>query len=323
MKKFLRRLAYGAFMPAAVFGTLYTYNISPKGVETRTFDRPYVVEVVDASGNISSELKGISSSDNPFSISEDLGAGPFTEDKFQSFPDIRMGIGSKITLYRAPLIKVKDGKRSKEARSWKKTVEEFFFEQKIEIGKDDKVNFALDTEIENEMEIAITRVAITTVVESEPIKFTTVKKPNSSVEKGNKKTLQAGKNGIKNKYYLVRREDGEEVSRKLTKTEVELEPTDEIVEVGTKVVVYGSGEASWYVRTSAMIGACNLVPRGTKVRVVNLSNGKSVDIVTSGGGAFSGMGRVVDLSTSAFEALGVSASKGTIPNVRVEKYYPE
>lgn len=323
MKNFLGRMAAGLVMPAAVFGTLYTYNISPQRVETRKYDRPYIIEVVEANGTASGELKGISSNNNPFLISQDIGANPFTEDKFKSFPDIRMGIGSKITLYRAPVIKIKDGKRSKEVRSWKKTVEELFSEQKIEIGKDDKVNFALDTEVENNMEVAITRVAVTTVMESEAIKFTTVKKPNPNVEKGNKKILQTGKNGTKNKFYFVRREDGEEVSRKLTKTEVAEEPTDEIIEVGTKVVTYGTGEASWYVRTSAMIGACNLVPKGTKVHVVNLSNGKSVDIVTSGGGAFSGIGRVVDLSTAAFEALGVSASKGTIPNVRVEKYYPE
>jgi rare lipoprotein A (peptidoglycan hydrolase) len=122
---------------------------------------------------------------------------------------------------------------------------------------------------------------------------------------------------------LVRREDGEEVSRKLTKTEISEEPTEEIIEVGTKVVVYGSGEASWYIKSTAMIGACNLVSRGTKVHVVNISNGKSVDIVTSGGGEFSGMGRVVDLSTAAFQALGASLGQGTIGNVRVEKYYPE
>lgn len=323
MKKILFILAVGIIVFVVVRSHSFAFNTASKNVEAQSLSRPYVVEIFDAQGNISNEIKGISNSGDPFLISKDLGAGPFVEDRFKAFPDIRMNMGSKITLYRAPLIKIKDGKRSKEIRSWQKTVGELFAEQKIEIGKDDKVNFVLDTGVENGMEIAITRVAVTTVVESEAIKYTTVKKSNPNVEKGNKKTLQSGKNGTKNKYYLVRREDGEEVSRKLTKTEVAVDPTDEIVEVGTKVVTYGTGEASWYVRTSAMIGACNLVPKGTKVHVVNLSNGKSVDIVTSGGGGFSGMGRVVDLSTVAFEALGVSTSKGTIPNVRVEKYYPE
>lgn len=285
--------------------------------------RPYVVEIIETDGNISNEIKGISASTDPFSIAQDLGAGPHKEDRFKSFPDIKMNIGSKVTLYRAPVLSIKDGKRSKEVRSWAETVGELFAEQKIEIGKDDKVNFSSDTEIENGTEIVITRVAITTVIEPETIKYSTVKKTNPNVEKGNKKTLQAGKNGTKNKYYLVRREDGEEVSRSLTKTEVAEAPVDEIIEYGTKVVIYGSGSASWYVRSSAMIGACNLVPRGTKLHVVNTANGKSVDIVSSGGGAFSGMGRAVDLSTAAFEALGASLGQGIISNVRVEKYYTE
>ncbi len=311
-------------MPAAVTSTIFSFNVSSnKGLLPKKMDRPYIIDVVNAQGGIEKEIKGISSEIDPFLISQNLGANPYPEDHFADFPSIDMGIGSKITLYRAPLIHIKDGKRSKDVRSWQKKVGDLFREQHIELGKDDKVNFANDTDIEDGMEIAITRVAITTIVEQEPIKYTTTKKSNPNVEKGNKKTLQQGKNGTRNKYYLVRREDGEEVSRSLTKTEVAEEPTEEIIEVGTKVVTYGSGAASWYVNTSAMIGACNLVPKGTKLHIVNTANGKSVDIVSSGGGAFAGMGRVVDLSTAAFQALGATLGQGTIANVRVEKWYPE
>lgn len=322
MKNIMRRLAAVAIMPAAITSSLFTTNISPtKGTEPKKLARPYIVNVIDAYGDHAIELKGTSSEIDPYLISQNLGAAPFPEDKFASFPSISMGIGSNITLYQAPVIKIKDGKRSKEVRSWQKTVGELFTEQKIEIGKDDKVNFANDIELEDNIQIVITRVAITTIVEKEAIKFTTTKKSNPNVEKGNKKTLQAGKNGTKDKYYLVRREDGEEVSRKLTKTEVSKEPTEEIVEVGTKVVVYGSGEASWYIRSSEMIGAYNTLPRGTRVHVVNMANGKSIDITTSGGGIRTA-GRIVDLSTAAFQALGATLGQGTIANVRVEKYYP-
>jgi rare lipoprotein A (peptidoglycan hydrolase) len=56
------------------------------------------------------------------------------------------------------------------------------------------------------------------------------------------------------------------------------------------------------------------------VRVVNLANGKSVEITTSGGGIKTS-GRIVDLSTSAFQALGATLGQGTIKNVRLEKVY--
>lgn len=323
MKKFVKRVAMGAVMPAAVISSLFSFNITPKSVEPKEVGRPYVVEVFDARGKIENEFRGTSRETDPFLISQSLGANPYEEDKYSTFPEIKMGIGSKITLYRAPLINIKDGKRSKEVRSWQKTVAGLFTEQKIEIGKDDKVNFAGDTDTEDGMTIAITRVAKTTITIPEGIDYEVTKKKNPDMEKGYKKVLQKGKTGTKNKYYLVTREDGEEVSRVFTKSEIAEEPVEEIVEVGTKVVVYGSGKASWYVNTSAMIGACNLVPKGTKLHIVNTANGKSVDIVSSGGGEFSGMGRVVDLSTAAFQALGGTLGQGIIGNVRVEKWYPE
>jgi len=283
--------------------------------------RPYICVVVETNGNITREIKGISANTDPYAIAQDLGAGPFAEDRMKAFPDIKMGIGAKITLYRAPVINITDGKRSKVVRSWKRTVGELLEEQKIEIGQDDRINFASDIEITDQMEIKIIRVAITTVIESQAIEYESVKKLNPNVEKGNKKILQVGKNGTLNKFYEVRREDGEEISRKLLKTEVAVEPTDEIIEYGTKVVVYGSGVASVWKESGAMIAACNFVARGTKVHVVNISNSKSVDVICQGGGLRND--RIIDLSDAAFEALGGSWSVGLLKNIRVEKWYPE
>ena len=216
--------------------TIFAKDIGDN-IKAVNIGRPYVVEVVETDGNISKEIKGISTNTDPFLISQDLGVAPFSEDRFRAFPDIKMDIGSKITLYRAPVIKIKDGRGSKEVRSWQKTVGDLFTEQKIEIGKDDKVNFSLDTEIENGMEVAITRVAITTIIEKEAIKYTTVKKDDNTLDKGKTKVQTAGQNGILELSYLVTREDGDEVSRKLIKTETTKEPVTEILLVGTRPVI--------------------------------------------------------------------------------------
>lgn len=320
MKKILFILAAWIIIFIAVRSHSFAFNIWGQNSADQNIGRPYIVNVVDTGGNIIDEKKGISDKSDPFLISKELDAEPFVEDRFSAFPDIKMNMGSKITLYRAPVFNIKDGKRSKTVRSWTKTVGELFSEQKIEIGKDDRVNFSLDTAVENGMEIAITRVAITTVVEKEEIKFKTIKKSNPNVEKGNKKILQSGVNGTKNKFYLVTREDGEEVLRKFIKSEVLKEPVDEILEVGTKVHVYGSGVASIWKSSGEMVSACNFVSRGTKVHVINLDNGKSVDVTCMGGGLRSD--RIVDLSDAAFIKLGGSWSQGLLKNVRVEKYYP-
>jgi rare lipoprotein A (peptidoglycan hydrolase) len=168
------------------------------------------------------------------------------------------------------------------------------------------------------MQIKINRVAKTTVIVPEAVEYKTVKKSNPNIEKGNKKILQAGANGSKNKYYLVTRQDGVEVSRVFQKSEITKDPVDEIVEVGTKIVTYGSGTATWYKRNQTMVAAHNSLPKGTKVKVINTSNGKSV-VVTIDDRGIQGSA-IIDLSSDAFAAI---ASLGSgVANVRIEKYYP-
>lgn len=237
MKNFFKRISALAVMPAAVTTTLFSFNIAPEQIEPKKFDRPYVVEVVDASGKNTEELKGVSDEVNPFSITEKLGAKPFIEDKFTAFPDIKMGIGSKITLYRAPEYKIKEGKKETVVRSWTDTVENLFTEKQIEIGKDDRVNFPLDAKLDPEMNIVITRVAITQIQEKKPIDFQTIKKDDNTMDQGKTKVQQAGQKGTKLLTYEVHREDGEEVSRKLLTTEITKKPVDEVILIGTKPVI--------------------------------------------------------------------------------------
>lgn len=321
MKNFLVRVLAGVAIPAAITSSLFSTNIISQNMSrTKSLERPYLVEIIKSDGSKETEVKGISDETDPFLISEAVGAKPYKEDKFSAFPSPNMGMGGKITLYRAPDYKIKDGKKESVVRSWAETVGELLSENKIELGVDDKINFSASTPLELNMNINIIRVAKTTIIEPENIAFKTTKKSNPNVEKGNKKVLQAGKKGTKNKYYLVIREDGVEISRVLQKSEVMVEPTEEIVEVGTKVITYGSGVASIWKDDGGLVSACNFVSKGTKVHVVNMDNGKSVDVTCMGGGLRSD--RIVDLSYIAFQALGGTRSQGLLKNVRVEKYYP-
>lgn len=56
------------------------------------------------------------------------------------------------------------------------------------------------------------------------------------------------------------------------------------------------------------------IPLGSKIRVTNVDNGKSVDVTVNDRGPFA-KGRVVDLSKSAFSSIG-SLSSGVI-NVQI------
>ena len=82
--------------------------------------------------------------------------------------------------------------------------------------------------------------------------------------------------------------------------------------------VLGSGTASWYGRDFAgkptasgelfdenlFTAAHRTLPLGSKVKVVNLANGKSVEVKINDRGPFSG-NRIIDLSRAAARALGI------------------
>ena len=90
-----------------------------------------------------------------------------------------------------------------------------------------------------------------------------------------------------------------------------------------------TGEASWYgaqhhgrktasgavFDQGALTAAHPSLPFGTRVKVTNLSNGKSVDVEITDRGPFVG-GRIIDLSQAAARALGMVES-GTA-SVRLE-----
>jgi len=241
----------------------------------------------------------------------------YPEDEFVAFPDPSFGLGSKITIYRAPVINVLDGQEKKVFRTKKAVISDFLQEKNIELGDKDEISPNIDSQIDGDTVLTITRVSETTITEQITIDFKKIKQDDQNLEKGKTKIVQTGREGIKEKKFQVRRENGLEVERKLISDEVIKKPQDEITAYGTKIVSFGTGAASFYISSGQMIAACNILSKGTRVRVVNLSNGRSVEVTIVGGGLRSD--RIIDLSTAAFQGLGVPLSKGIINSVRLEK----
>jgi hypothetical protein len=317
MKIFINLLAL-LFIPVFLFAG-YTFAKSNSNIyNTEPITRAYLLDEILPSGEIINH-KGVSDQIEPNKIAIDLNVNPYPEDKFNDFPSVELELGSKITMHRAPEYKVIDGKKSLVLRSWAKSVGELLDEKKIVLGEEDKINYTKSENLFLGMDIKIIRVARTKVFEYEDIEYRVVEKKDPELEKGKTKVERAGVLGEKKFTYEVVREDGEEVSKTLVGMEITKEPVDKILIVGTKIISYGSGVASWYISSSEMIAACNIIPKGTNVRVVNLSNGKEVTVRIVGGGLRSD--RIIDLSTGAFQALGASLGQGVIGNVRLEKVY--
>jgi rare lipoprotein A len=96
-------------------------------------------------------------------------------------------------------------------------------------------------------------------------------------------------------------------------------PSMASAEPGPSGKVVQSGKASWYgpgfhgrktasgeaFNTNALTAAHRTLPFGTKVRVLNKRNGKSVVVRINDRGPFA-HGRVIDLSRASAQAIGVS-----------------
>jgi len=278
---------------------------------------PYAIEVSSPEGQVTN-FYGDSSSKDYIEIGKQLGVTIYPEDKAIIFPSFYLNLGAIIKIIRAPEVTINDWGKDKLFRSFAPTVGQLIEEKQLELGNDDKVSVDLKTPVVSGMKFKITRVAKTTVVDAKPVDFKTITKKNTSQEKDYKKIITPGIKGTKNYSYLVTREDGVEVSRVLIKTEVVKDPVDQVTEVGTIIKTYGTGVATWYKRSKPLVAASNTLPKGTRVTVVNTSNGKSV-VVTVDDTGIQG-NPIIDLSSDAFAAIG-SLPAGVI-NVRLEKYYP-
>lgn len=243
------------------------------------------------------------------------------KDYVTAWPDPAWGWGGTAWVYRAQAVEIRDANQKSLYFTWKATAEELLAEQGIELGEQDRIDVPPTSPIQTPtaavpVVITITRVQETTVVVWESIPVETTYQDDPTKEKGTERVLESGQSGAKAHYYRVRRENGVEVRRSLEKTVTEKPMTKKVVSRGTKVLVYGSGQATWYASRRGMAASHNTLAPGTRVRVVNTQSGKSVVVTVEGGGVH---GATIDLGKDAFSALG-SLGKGRLP-VRLEKVY--
>ncbi len=246
-----------------------------------------------------------------------LGVTLYPEDHFTAIPDPSFGVGSEIELVRANAVTIVDAKHPATYRTWAPTVEAFLNERQVTLGADDRQDIPNATPVTAGLTVAITRVGMREVFEDEPIAFASKTESDATMEKGTSTVVQAGKNGVRTKTYRITYEDGEQVSKTLIKNEVATAPVDQIARRGTKVLTYGSGEATWYAWKPGG-AAHNTLPFGTCVHVVSVASGKSVDVTINDRGIQGSA--VIDLDKAAFAAIAPLGA-GRI-NVRLEKCYP-
>ena len=85
--------------------------------------------------------------------------------------------------------------------------------------------------------IRITRVTEAVDVNKYPVKYTQVTRNNPNMDKGDVKTIQKGLDGLRSVTEKVVYHDGVEYSRTILDETVEVQPREEVKEVGTNVLI--------------------------------------------------------------------------------------
>ncbi|MFC6154188.1 resuscitation-promoting factor [Nocardioides yefusunii] len=146
----------------------------------------------------------------------------------------REGMDIDVVTPKTVKVKVAD-KKAKKHEVTALTVAEVLAELDVKVSDADKVKPALDTEIEDGTAITVTRIKVTTdVVKGQKIAHDVVEKKTATLEKGETKVVEEGRDGSRDVTYEVRTKNGKVVSRTEVSSKVTQKPQTRVVKVGTK-----------------------------------------------------------------------------------------
>lgn len=226
---------------------------------------------------------------------------------------------SKIIIARANTITILVDNQQRTIKTHLKKVDKILAEAGIKLDKEDYSIPDKDAKINNNAKIEIIRVSKKEEIIKEEIAFETIKKYSDQIYEDEKEITQNGQNGILEKTFKIRLENNQETERKLISEEITSKPQSKIIVYGTKKHPVGKvitgGQATYYYGPT--IAACNLFPAGTKLRVTNTANGKSIEVIIDDNGGF-GWPTAIDLRYDYFKKLGGTSGQGII-NVTLEE----
>ena len=218
---------------------------------------------------------------------------------------------------------------------------------KVTPDEDDVVTPAADTSLTDGMAISYTNVEKRATSKEEAVPFEKKEEKSDELEEGKTKVTTEGVNGVKTQNFVEVYHNGTLVSSELQNEQVTKEPVAQVTQVGTKKKASkssddssesskssgsgsGSGggdlspangsscQASYYwqgqitasgeqFNPSDLTAAHKTLPLGSKVKVTNPSNGKTVVVRINDRGPYVA-GRCLDLSKAAMETIGGTSS---------------
>jgi hypothetical protein len=187
------------------------------------------------------------------------------------------------------------------------TVQDLLAALSVRVEKTDLV-IPQDSILARGMQLKVVRIRQISQTRTEVMPFETLIKYSKDVAPGQSRTLTAGREGQAIRTYRVTYVNGTEITRELLTDQVVAQAVDEVILQGTSPPGphgYQIGQSSYYdfCRVKGNYAAHLTLPFGTRVKVTNLDNGKTVTVVINDRGPYGVPGRIIDLCDSAFAQI--------------------
>jgi uncharacterized protein YabE (DUF348 family)/3D (Asp-Asp-Asp) domain-containing protein len=151
-----------------------------------------------------------------------------------------------------PVCIISDGK-TEDCWVVAENVEQAVCDAGIELGELDRLEPGPSTRIQAGMIINVIRVLRELNSIEEDVAYTTVRKEDTSMDRGNTKVVQEGQDGKLRKTYLTTYENGVAVSKELVEERMVEKPVSRIVHVGTGGTITRGGRTVRYTRVLDMV----------------------------------------------------------------------
>ncbi|MCC6497986.1 MAG: transglycosylase family protein [Propionibacteriaceae bacterium] len=149
--------------------------------------------------------------------------------------------GLTVTVSTPKQVQLKVAGKSAELTTTATTVAGLLAEQGLTLATTDRLRPASSTTVTEGQQIVLDRVVVKSKTKTEPVKFKTVQKNNSSLWKGESRIVASGKVGKARRTYTLTLVNGELTKRVVASETVLTKPVAQVIEVGTKVSANGVG----------------------------------------------------------------------------------
>lgn len=181
-------------------------------------------------------VPALSAAQTSRSIVNQVGVEVYPEDIVVTEPSrdfLRDGIGSKVTIRRSTPVVLNLYGSSLSTRTHAKTVGELLSEKHVVISDNDTVKPSLDSPLEPNTQIFVTRFGIEVISIEEGVPMPVEVVEDNSLSYGSTAIRQRGSDGKKTVTYELEMENGREVGRKIIQEVVTVQPVKQIMARGT------------------------------------------------------------------------------------------